>query len=358
MASIQYHSERDRAITKKTNALLKELPPFCAEFFRSIQDNTTALTRYAYTLDLKLFFSFLAQNASLKRFYHKTFNEIKLRDLETLETGDIEDFLAYVSLYSSEKDNARQYENHERAKARKLSSLRAFFKYFVKRGKLEKNVASLVDAPKLHEKPIVRLEANEAADLLDEVENGSALSSRQKQYHKHTQLRDTTIIMLFLSTGIRISELVGLNRQDINFDVNGFRVTRKGGSQVILYFNDEMADLLKNYLEQRDRILPSVGHEDALFLSMQKRRISTRAVQNLVKKYTKASVPLKNISPHKLRSTFGTMLYQETSDIYLVADVLGHKDINTTRKHYAEQSDQNRRKAARVIHLRDEQKKK
>ena len=87
---------------------------------------------------------------------------------------------------------------------------------------------------------------------------------------------------------------------------------------------------------------------------MQKKRISNRAVQNLVKKYAKIVTPLKNISPHKLRSTYGTALYQETGDIYLVADVLGHKDVNTTRKHYAAISDEKRRMAARMVRLRED----
>ena len=96
------------------------------------------------------------------------------------------------------------------------------------------------------------------------------------------------------------------------------------------------------------------GHEDALFLSLQKKRMDVRSVQNLVKKYARVITPLKNISPHKLRSTFGTNLYNETGDIYLVADVLGHSDVNTTRRHYAAMSDENRRVAAHKIHLRDD----
>lgn len=148
--------------------------------------------------------------------------------------------------------------------------------------------------------------------------------------------------------------MVGLNIQDLDFETNGFRVTRKGGNQVILYFSDEVALTLCEYLAEREQLVPLEGHENALFLSMQKRRITPRAVQNLVKKYSSAAVPLKKITPHKLRSTYGTMLYQETGDIYLVADVLGHKDVNTTRKHYAAQTDERRRMAARVIKLRED----
>ena len=93
---------------------------------------------------------------------------------------------------------------------------------------------------------------------------------------------------------------------------------------------------------------------NAFFLSLQNKRITVRAVENLVKKYAKNVTTIKKITPHKLRSTFGTNLYQETGDIYLVADVLGHKDVNTTRKHYAAMKDEHKRKAAKAVKLRED----
>ena len=119
----------------------------------------------------------------------------------------------------------------------------------------------------------------------------------------------------------------------------------------MLYFPDTVADALKDYLIQRQAITPLPGHEQALFLSIQRKRITQRAVQNMVKKYALQAAPLKKrISPHKLRSTFGTNLYHETGDIYLVADVLGHADVNTTRKHYAAMTQSRRQEAANHIH--------
>ena len=122
------------------------------------------------------------------------------------------------------------------------------------------------------------------------------------------------------------------------------KVTRKGGNEAFVYFSDEATGYIKDYIKERKEIIPVDGHEDALFLSSQRRRISVRTVENLVKKYAQASTPLKHITPHKLRSTYGTALYQETGDIYLVADVLGHKDVNTTRKHYADMDQERKRK--------------
>ncbi|MBQ9715944.1 MAG: tyrosine-type recombinase/integrase, partial [Clostridia bacterium] len=156
---------------------------------------------------------------------------------------------------------------------------------------------------------------------------------------------------LMLGTGIRVSECVGLNLDDIDFKINGISITRKGGNQVVLYFSDEVKLALVEWLEERERNNKVDPSEQALFLSLQNKRISVRAVQKLVKKYAKITTPLKKITPHKLRSTYGTALYRETQDIYIVADVLGHRDVNTTKKHYAAISDDIRREAALKVKL-------
>ena len=162
------------------------------------------------------------------------------------------------------------------------------------------------------------------------------------------------ILTLLLGTGIRVSECVGLNISDVDFKNDGIKIRRKGGYETVLYFGEEVEKALKDYLEERSHVIPQEGHEDALFLSMQNRRMSVRAVENMVKKYSSIVTSLKKITPHKLRSTFGTNLYRETGDIYLVADVLGHKDVNTTKKHYAAMEDERRRRAAKQIRLREE----
>ncbi len=194
---------------------------------------------------------------------------------------------------------------------------------------------------------------DEVAILLDQVEEGEKLTKSQLKYHNKTKLRDVALLTLLLGTGIRVSECVGLDINDVDFKNNGIKIRRKGGYEAVVYFGDEVADALHDYLEKRHHEIPLEGHENALFLSMQNRRITVRAVENLVKKYTANVTSLKKITPHKLRSTYGTALYQETGDIYLVADVLGHKDVNTTRKHYAAIEDNNRRKAAKAVQLRE-----
>jgi site-specific recombinase XerD len=162
------------------------------------------------------------------------------------------------------------------------------------------------------------------------------------------------LLTLLLGTGIRVSECVGLDLNDIDFKNGGIRIHRKGGKEVTVYFGTEVEDALLDYLEERNQMIAEEGSENALFLSMQKKRIAVRSVENLVKKYSRMVTPLKKITPHKLRSTYGTSLYKETGDIYLVADVLGHSDVNTTKKHYAALEDERRRSARNKVKLRED----
>jgi site-specific recombinase XerD len=215
------------------------------------------------------------------------------------------------------------------------------------------NPTLLVDMPKLHDKTIVRLEADETAMLLDYIEHGGdQLTGQKKVYYEKTKLRDLAIVTLLLGTGIRVSECVGLDVDDVDFNNGAVRVVRKGGSEMMVYFGEEVETALLNYLEVRSAITPVAGHENALFYSTQRKRIGVQAVENMVKKYAREITTTKKITPHKLRSTYGTSLYRETGDIYLVADVLGHKDVNTTRKHYAAMDEDRRRMAASAVKLR------
>ena len=348
MRNIDYDEAKRIEYTGRIRELLCDLPPFCREFSRGIENTASVLTRFGYLNDLKLFFGFLIEEGIIRK---PNIKSIELSDLDALTPLEIEMFIEYVTVYSK---GEQVITNDERSKARKLSAIRSIFKFFYKRSKLGNNPASMVDTPKIHRKPIIRLDVDEVANLLDIVENGDGLTERQKSYHRSTRDRDLAILTLFLGTGIRISELVGINVSDVNFMANEFVVTRKGGNKDVLAFGDEVRKALLLYQLQREKIAPKEGHEDALFLSGQRKRITVRAVENLVKKYASIAAPLKRISPHKLRSTYGTMLYNETGDIYLVAEVLGHKDVNTTQRHYATFAEDRKRMAANIIKLRDE----
>lgn len=346
-----YFVKRDEENILKIREIRRQLPPFCGEFFRGIEQYTTPLTRLGYARDLKLFFDFLI--AETEEFFNKPILQFDISDLDKVTSTHLEMFLEYITLY---RIDGKTFRNGERARCRKLSSVRALLKYFYKKGVISANVGSKIDTPKVHESEIIRLEFDEVGKVLDLAETGEDMTNMQKGFHKHTQSRDYAMLSLFLGTGIRISECVGLDIDDFDFNQNAFQVTRKGGNRVILYFNEEVSDALQNYILERKNVKAQPGSEKALFLSLQNKRISVRAVEKLVKKYSQIINPLKKITPHKLRSTFGTNLYRQTKDIYIVADVLGHKDVNTTRKHYAAISDDIRRNAAKQVKFRDEEK--
>ena len=310
----KYSREQEIKNTRKMREILQELPRFCRQYFRGIEETTGARTRLAYAYDLRVFFEFLKnENSSLKG---KEIRDYPVSLLEQISKEDIEEYLEYLTYY--EKDG-KVFTNDARGKARKLSAVRSLFRYFYTSELLSRDVSALVPLPKLHEKPIIRLDADEVAGMLDQADSGTELTKNQQRFHGKTRLRDIALLTLLLGTGIRVSECVGLDMDDIDFKEKGLRVHRKGGYESIVYFGDEVA------------------------------------VENLVKKYAGLTTSLKKITPHKLRSTYGTSLYRATGDIYLVADVLGHKDVNTTRKHYAAIEEDRRKSARNIVRLRKDE---
>ena len=283
----------------KIEEILAELPPMVYEFIIGRTDYTSPLTRLNYTLDLRIFFDFLTKF----KFRGKNKADITLADLERLDLTDFEGFMAYLSHYYI---NGKEEICNECAKARKLAAVRAFFKYFFNKGKITSNVPAKLSLPKLHEKEIIRLDFNEISRLVELAESGNNFTDRQKAYHKNTKIRDVAILTLFLGTGIRNSELVGLNVNDVNFDDMSFVVTRKGGNRTILYFNDEVKKALLDWVEYRKTIKSVDVNEKALFLSLQNTRITTRAIQQLVKKYAKIVTPSISISLN-----IGNSIYDE-----------------------------------------------
>ncbi|NLC32564.1 MAG: tyrosine-type recombinase/integrase [Clostridiales bacterium] len=355
-----YQTQHSIRINDRLKDLQRQLPSSCTDYFRSISQTTSPLTRLAYAYDLRLFFQYLHLESMY--FANTSIVAITGRDLSEITANDIAGFQEYLQQYvktnfSKETDEENPpilIQNYELGIMRKLSCIRSYFEYLFRNEIIAANVATRITLPKRHEKPILYLEPEEVQKLIDTVKHGEGLSDRQQKYLSITKQRDIAILMLFLGTGIRVSELIGIDIDDLDLNDNAFVVTRKGGNQVILYYPDTVKSVLEEYLLARKQVACLPGHEFALFLSLQRRRMTARAVENMVKKYALIATPLKKrISPHKLRSTFGTTLYQETGDIYLVSDALGHSDVNTTKRHYASIKDSKRREAAQKITLPD-----
>lgn len=345
---LSYHKQIEIKNTLALREVLDTLPDFCRDFFRAIETRTTSKTRISYAYDIRIFFQFILKNNPA--FKNRSLKDFTVDVLEQMQPIDIEEYLEYLKVY---KNGDKTETNGDRGMRRKISALKSFYTYYYKHEFIHYNPMFIIEPPKSREKSIIRLDADEVAILLDYIERcGENLTGKQKAFYEKTKERDLAIVTLLLGTGIRVSECVGLDIEDVDFKNNGIRITRKGGNEMVVYFGPEVEKVLKEYIAVRENIVALSGHEHALFYSTQKRRIGVRAVENLVKKYSSAIIKTKKITPHKLRSTYGTALYQETGDIYLVADVLGHKDVNTTRKHYAAMDDTRRRKAASAVHLR------
>ena len=345
-----YREHTDTENILKLRQVLSTLPAFCKDYFRAIDSTTTTKTRISYAYDIRIFFQFLLdENPAFKNY---AMTDFSVEVLDQIKAVDLEEYMEYLKVY---QNGDKTETNGERGLKRKISALRSFYAYYYKREMIHTNPTVLIDVPKIHDKSIIRLDTDEVALLLDYIEHcGDSLTGQKRVYYEKTKERDLAIVTLLLGTGIRVSECVGLDIEDVDFKNNGIKVTRKGGNEMVVYFGEEVEKALKRYLEVRAGITPLAGHEHALFYSAQRKRMGVQAVENMVKKYSRQITTTKKITPHKLRSTYGTALYQETGDNYLVADVLGHKDVNTTKKHYAALDDARRRQAATAVRLRED----
>jgi len=345
----QFYKDKVKNQKIKLRELISQLPKCASDYIYSKEQTTQTSTLISYTYDLLTFFRYLeASNPTIKGMEIQKIDYIILNQITA---DDIIEYQRYLELNVI----GEQHENDKKAIARKMSPLRGMFKYHHQRHNIDEDPTQLVPLPRLKkDKNIIRMNNYEVQAILDAIDNGNAFTSeRQRKYNQKTRNRDLAILTLMLNTGIRVSECNGLDLTDIDFHVNSLTIVRKGGGQDLIYFNNEVSDALKNYINtEREYITPVEGQESALFYSLQGKRLSVDAIENLVKKYAKLVVPNKKITPHKLRSTYGTALYRETGDIRLVADVLGHENINTTIDYYAAIEDEHKKQARNAVDFR------
>ena len=335
------HREVELGYADQCSELLGKLPAYVRDYVRAIHNKTSPRTRYEYLNDIKTFLDYESDR--------NQWNPVSLKDLNSLSKDDFEEYFEYIEHYEK---NGKEYSNDRVSIKRKMSALRKFFSYLFESGKIESDEIRKVDLPKLHKKEIIKLEDNEIQDLLNTVEYGNGLTKKELQYHKRDAVRDLAIIVLFLASGLRVSELAGLDMEDLDLEKYSVKVIRKGGDQATVYFSDEVLPYLQNYLAIRNRLKESVPDEKALFLSSRLCRMSVRTMERLTKKYASRAVRGKHITPHKFRATFATKLYDATNDIYLVAEVLGHEDVSTTKEHYADLPNKKKADSRNIINLR------
>ena len=343
----EFYKDKKKAQTIRLRELLIQLPPCAVDYIHSKEVTSQVSTLVQYSYDLITFFTFMKDQNPV--FRNKDPKEISVDLISKISPEDILEYQRYLEL---NVDRNHYHENGKKAIARKMSPLRGMFKFLLVYKKIKENPMELVPLPRLKkDKNIIRMNAAEVQSMMNTAEYGAGtMSDRQRKFAEKTKFRDIAILTLMLNTGIRVSECNGLDLNDVDLNANTLTIVRKGGVQDLLYFGDPVHDAISDHLElERKGIQVREGHEKAMFLSLQGKRISVDAIENLVKKYAKIAVPNKKITPHKLRSTYGTALYRETGDIRLVADVLGHENINTTIDYYAAIEDEHKRQARNAV---------
>lgn len=352
MESLFYQSKEENQIIKYRESL-ELLPTYIRDYLISKEMITKYSTLIAYAYDLKNFLTYLKTN-------NPALNNVSIKDisvdvLDKLNECDIEEYQRYLRFSIN---GTFKTQNSNKAIARKMTSIRGLFMYLEQRKYINRNVAIMVSLPKIKEsKVITRLDNsethNEIKMLLDGISSIESLNipDKQMKFLQKSWMRDRAILNLLLGTGIRVSECEGLDLTDINFSNNCLNIKRKGGFYDNVYFNDMVAIYLKDYIEcERLSYSSAISDEidkNALFISNKSKRMSVDAIENMVAKYTQIILG-KRYTPHKLRATYGTVLYQKTGDIRLTADVLGHSSVTTTSKHYAAQTEQNKIKAGLI----------
>lgn len=322
-----YNLEQEQHNDIKIKELLADMPPFVEDYIRAKKnENTSSRTRLTYAYELRAYFTYLINQPGLKG---KSMRELTVACLNLFTDADIQEYLDYSRLHSDE--DGRVVTNKEASMKRKISTLKSFYGYFYSIDAIEKNPMVKIKVPKLHEKVITTLEPEEIKRIYDAINQSADQSKQRKAAMEKVRDRDLAILTTLLGTGMRVSELVSLDLDDIDFMNAQFKVVRKGGNEAEIMFGPEVEDALRAYIEGGRRELWCDGADaSALFLSMHHKRITVRAVENLVKKYAADAGILKKISPHKCRSTFGSYVYNQTGDIYMVADALGHSSVDTT----------------------------
>ena len=303
---------------------LSEMPACIQEYaaYKSGIQNCSPKTVSEYLLDLRTFLRYICATRNGIDLESEEFLEIDISGLDlefmrSIRTSEIYAFLQY---------SGTTRKNLWAAKARKLVSIRMLYRFLVdKTKKLEINPAAEIESPKPRKSLPKFLSLEESLLLLETVKNDK--DSRMV-------VRDYAIITLFLNCGMRVSELAGINLNDINREIRTLRVLGKGAKERVIYLNDACHDALADYLALR--LADDNGYstkEKALFISGQRKRISVKTVQWMVYKYLeKAGLGDRHLSVHKLRHTAATLMYQQGGvDVRILKDILGHEQLNTTQ---------------------------
>lgn len=330
---------------EKLNELKNQLPDYVHHYLDDMVIDYQINTLVAYARDLITFFEFIQERNPVYK--NTKIKDIPLSLLESLTYQDITEYRNYLA----SNFGTHMHTNQSSSIERRMAPLRGFFADACNNKIISNNPTAIQNThrkKRKEKKEIVYLENDEVSRLLYYIDNSMVASEKQQKFCLKTHLRDMAIMTLLLNTGIRVSECVGIDMNDLNFTDNSVKIVRKGGNESTIYFNENTKQALQKYIELERPKFVSENGEKALFLSSKHQRMAVRSIQAMVKKYSLEAIPNKNLSPHKMRSSYGTALYEQTGDIRLVADVLGHVDVTTTAKHYAAMKTKHMKQAGKI----------
>ena len=334
---------RDNNLVERCIKVENKLPKFMKDYFIYLKGSVAVSTRVAYLEDIYFFCSYLVETKEITKAENvcditvEEFNQIKARDINIF-LGD------YCSRYYKQTDkNTLIFENNNRALARKKSTISTLFKFLYRNEQIDNNITdgfNPIKLPKPQPDAIKRLEIDEVAKMLEAVETGAGLTEKEKVYWRKTKLRDKAILALFVTYGLRLNELRELNISSFNFSRGEFKIFRKRSKEVLMPINQTCEMVVRDYIlnERPQSEMLSDEYKDALFLSLQNKRMDPKAFRQLVKKYTSISMETSRsngYSPHKLRATAATSLIQNGFSIYDVQNLLDHDNVTTTQLYAA-----------------------
>ncbi len=336
--------------------ILTKLPDYVFDYIEVAYDGESVNTQIGYSIDIKTFLEYLIKfkfkgDISTEDITTDMLNEVTLRDLNG--------FKAYLREYESEYISPtgrvikRVRTNNEYGINRKLSGVRGLFLYLYKNDYIDHNVTDKLDFKKLHQKMKRPLSTNDVMNLINVIYSGEDyFEGRSRASYLNRKQRDIALFTAYLGTGCRVSELVNLNITDVDFETSSFIITRKGGDRQEIFMPIQVENELLKYVDERlsDK---DTKDTDPLFISRNNKRILPQTVEKNLKNYCRAAgiTDPEKMHPHALRRTFACNLIADGVDIKMVAELMGHKNIEVTHRYYTQYAAERRKQVMRSLKL-------
>ncbi len=318
-------SSKDQIVIQKANRIIEmNMPDFARRFFNDKMNSLKANSYYGYALDLREFFDYLGETSY-------TICSMKLSDLNRITPEVIEE---YVEHLRTTLFNGKPKISSDQSLKRKLCVMSSFFNYYFQQGFIVFNPISKVEIPKVPAGPSKGSNMQDNLKLLEYVSKGNLPSSRRMKFQDKLRNRDTALLALIMGAGIKASECVALNIQDVDLKHNIITVeSRRGPSQVCI--SQYLSETLGRYLAERLEMITLYGHDDAFFLSIQKKRISLRSIELLLKKYSSSLFGDEHsINPNEIRSAFKENVFTTSRNIFVTSELTGNAPASLLRQYF------------------------